>query len=143
MLQGNIGGEKAGGGQVGLTWERLSNLVGIRRGIRSSDQLAQTPQQQQEATQQSPAVRISGGVPFLSAGMPGQAAVPSTRTAAAALDGGGGAALDRASTKKVDVSSSGKLSVDVKAPEGTKVKAEGAGVFKKTEVSRQVASAEE
>jgi hypothetical protein len=85
--------------------------------------------------------------------MPGQAAVPSTRTAAtdgavvprtrtaaAALDGG---ALDRASTKKVDVNSNGKLSVDVKAPEGTKVSAEGKGVFKKTEVSRQMASAEE
>jgi hypothetical protein len=65
---------------------------------------------------------------------------PDPKSVTAALDG---KALDRASTKKVDVASNGKLQVDVKAPEGTKVKAEGKGVFKKTEVSRQVASAEE
>ena len=37
----------------------------------------------------------------------------------------------------VRVRGEGKISVDVKAPRGTKVKAEGGGLFKKTEVTRQ------
>jgi hypothetical protein len=45
--------------------------------------------------------------------------------------------LDRAATQRVDVNGTGKISVDVKAPNGTKVAATGGGLFKKTEVARQ------
>jgi uncharacterized protein (TIGR02594 family) len=44
-------------------------------------------------------------------------------------------ALDRANAMRV--TGTGKLSVDVKAPRGTKVEAQGEGLFKKTEVDRQ------
>jgi hypothetical protein len=71
--------------------------------------------------------RITGGVPFLSPGMPGM-------PAAQALDT---AAIDRAPSQRVDVNGTGKLSVDVKAPSGTKVAAEGDGLFKETQVKRQ------
>jgi hypothetical protein len=47
-----------------------------------------------------------------------------------------GRELDK--TPSVNVNGSGKISVEVKAPAGTKAGAEGEGLFKKTEVTRQV-----
>jgi len=44
--------------------------------------------------------------------------------------------LDRG-TNETRVTGTGKLSVDVRAPRGTKVDAEGKGLFKKTEIDRQ------
>jgi hypothetical protein len=44
-------------------------------------------------------------------------------------------ALDRGAETRV--TGTGKLSVDVRAPRGTKVEAEGGGLFKKTEIDRQ------
>jgi hypothetical protein len=49
-----------------------------------------------------------------------------------------GAALDRASQREVNVNGTGKISVDVRAPNGTNVQAQGEGLFRKTEISRQV-----
>jgi hypothetical protein len=43
-------------------------------------------------------------------------------------------AADKGSTHRVE--GTGKISVDVKAPRGTKVAASGGGIFKKTEVER-------
>jgi hypothetical protein len=50
-----------------------------------------------------------------------------------ALDRG---AMDRG--QNVSVNGTGKLTVDVRAPAGTRVAAEGGGIFKKTEVVRQI-----
>lgn len=47
-----------------------------------------------------------------------------------------GRELDK--TPSVNVNGSGKISVEVKAPAGAKTSAEGDGLFKKTEISRQV-----
>jgi hypothetical protein len=82
---------------------------------------------------------ITGGVPFLSPGMPGMPGTPAVPEAArpppmTVLDT---APLDRASSQRVDVNGTGKISVDVRAPPMTKVAAEGDGLFKKTEVARQ------
>jgi hypothetical protein len=44
--------------------------------------------------------------------------------------------MDRSVTQKVE--GTGKISVDVRAPQGTKVAAEGGGLFKKVETNRQV-----
>jgi hypothetical protein len=55
-------------------------------------------------------------------------------------NGDGSAALDRSALDRGTehrVHGTGKLSVDVKAPRGTKVDAEGDGLFKKTEIDRQ------
>lgn len=49
-----------------------------------------------------------------------------------------GAAMDRSG---VDVQTKGKLEVNVKAPEGTTVKAEGSGVLEKTSTNREVTQA--
>jgi hypothetical protein len=49
-----------------------------------------------------------------------------------------GAAMDRASNREVNVNGTGKISVDVRAPNGTNVQAQGEGLFRKTEISRQV-----
>jgi hypothetical protein len=38
----------------------------------------------------------------------------------------------------VNVNGTGKISVDVRAPRGTKVEAEAGGLFKKTEIQRNV-----
>jgi len=46
------------------------------------------------------------------------------------------AALDRAIGDQIQVNQNGQLSVDVRAPEGTTVKAEGGGVFNRTETNR-------
>lgn len=46
-------------------------------------------------------------------------------------------ALDRAAARDVNVNGSGKISVDVRAPAGTKVNAQGQGLFKTTEINRQ------
>ncbi|PWT74307.1 MAG: hypothetical protein C5B60_06855 [Chloroflexi bacterium] len=46
-------------------------------------------------------------------------------------------ALDRAAMQNVNVNGTGKISVDVNAPPGTRVAAEGEGLFKSTEISRQ------
>jgi hypothetical protein len=52
-----------------------------------------------------------------------------------ALDTG---ALDRAPSQRVDVNGTGKIAVDFKnMPRGVTSKAEGEGLFKKTEVTRQ------
>jgi len=45
--------------------------------------------------------------------------------------------LDSNASNETRVTGTGKLSVDVKAPRGTKVEAEGGGLFKKTEIDRQ------
>jgi hypothetical protein len=45
--------------------------------------------------------------------------------------------LDDKAAQGVNVNATGKLAVDVNAPAGTKVRAEGDGLFKKTEVNRQ------
>jgi hypothetical protein len=55
-----------------------------------------------------------------------------SRAAIAALD----ADMDRSVTQKVE--GTGKLTVDVNAPAGTKVDASGEGLFKKVETNRQV-----
>jgi hypothetical protein len=47
-----------------------------------------------------------------------------------------GKALNREFTNKVE--GSGRISVDVSAPRGTKFTAEGGGIFKQTEVSRSI-----
>jgi hypothetical protein len=46
-------------------------------------------------------------------------------------------ALDRAASRDVNVNGTGKISVDVRAPAGTRVGAQGQGLFKTTEVNRQ------
>lgn len=46
-------------------------------------------------------------------------------------------ALDRAAARDVNVNGSGKISVDVRAPAGTRVGAQGQGLFKTTEITRQ------
>jgi hypothetical protein len=46
-------------------------------------------------------------------------------------------ALDRAAVQNINVNGTGKLSVDVTAPPGTRVAADGEGLFKTTEISRQ------
>ena len=45
--------------------------------------------------------------------------------------------IDRTQSASTKVEGTGKLTVDVNAPKGTRVAAEGGGLFKKTEVSRQ------
>jgi hypothetical protein len=49
-----------------------------------------------------------------------------------------GAAMDRVANREVNVNGTGKISVDVRAPNGTNVQAQGEGLFRKTEISRQV-----
>jgi hypothetical protein len=63
------------------------------------------------------------------------------REEAASLDR---AALDRDMGREVSqkVEGTGKLTVDVNAPQGTKVAAEGDGLFKKVETNRQTQMAE-
>jgi hypothetical protein len=51
-----------------------------------------------------------------------------------AIDRGKVQAADKHFTHKVE--GTGKISVDVKAPRGTKVGASGGGLFKKTEIER-------
>jgi uncharacterized protein (TIGR02594 family) len=67
-------------------------------------------------------------------------ALPEGRTAGSGLDYRAsyesGRELDK--TPSVNVNGSGKISVEVKAPAGTKAGANGDGLFKKTEISRQV-----
>jgi hypothetical protein len=46
--------------------------------------------------------------------------------------------MDRATSNTIDVSTSGLFSVNVNAPEGTSVKAEGSGMLSKTELSRSM-----
>jgi hypothetical protein len=46
-------------------------------------------------------------------------------------------ALDRAAARDVNVNGTGKISVDVRAPAGTRVNAQGQGLFKRTEITRQ------
>lgn len=46
-------------------------------------------------------------------------------------------ALDRAAARDVNVNGTGKISVDVRAPAGTHVGAQGQGLFKRTEITRQ------
>jgi hypothetical protein len=48
------------------------------------------------------------------------------------------AQLDAANANPIKVDGSGKITVDVNAPKGTKVGAEGGGLFKDVEVNRQV-----
>ena len=60
---------------------------------------------------------------------PGQLAA-GTREAAAVID------RSRAMTHRVE--GTGKLSVDVSAPHGTSVQAEGGGLFKRTEMHRKL-----
>jgi hypothetical protein len=45
--------------------------------------------------------------------------------------------VDAARSQDVNVNATGKLTADINAPPGTKVKMEGDGLFKKTEVNRQ------
>jgi uncharacterized protein (TIGR02594 family) len=45
--------------------------------------------------------------------------------------------LDRSQVASTKIEGTGKLSVDVKAPKGTTVEAEGGGLFKQTEINRQ------
>lgn len=48
-----------------------------------------------------------------------------------------GADLDRSAAQQVNVSGTGRIRVDVRAPEGTRVDAQGEGLFKTTEIMRQ------
>ena len=45
--------------------------------------------------------------------------------------------IDRSQSAAQKVEGSGKISVDVNAPKGTKVDAEGKGIFKDVEINRQ------
>lgn len=66
-------------------------------------------------------------------GMMGGAAMDQSQVAQA-LDA---KALDRAAARDVNVNGTGKISVDVRAPAGTRVNAQGQGLFKRTEITRQ------
>ena len=46
--------------------------------------------------------------------------------------------IDRASSHRVQVEGSGKLTANINAPKGTDVSVDGGGIFKKVEVNRQV-----
>jgi hypothetical protein len=46
--------------------------------------------------------------------------------------------IDRASSHRVQVEGSGKLTANINAPKGTNVSVGGGGIFKKVEVNRQV-----
>jgi hypothetical protein len=107
------GGRPASWG--GAEWIEQARRAGVQKQL--------TPAQLQTALgrQAQPTEMRAGHVPFLGAGAAGLDTAP----------------LDRAPSQRVDVNGTGKLSVDVKAPEGTKVAAEGAGLFKDTEVKRQ------
>jgi hypothetical protein len=62
----------------------------------------------------------------------------SPRTRGETLDQPDGGVLDRATSSQIEVNQNGKLSVDVSAPAGTSVSAEGSGVFNQTETNRSV-----
>jgi hypothetical protein len=71
---------------------------------------------------------ITGGVPFLSAGMPGMPALDATQLSRA----------ERTFKSQVDVNGKGKIDVDFKnMPRGVIATAEDEGLFKKTEINRQ------
>jgi hypothetical protein len=72
--------------------------------------------------------RTSGGVPYLEQNVPGMPALTD-------MDRSG---FDREAKQSVNVRGDGTLKVDVNAPKGTSVKANGNGLFKKTEVTRRI-----
>jgi len=109
-------------------------------------QSEETPTPQREPIafnpdQPTPSAFDAGGrtIDLAGTGNPNQAAAEKLQTQSW-LDtaAGAGAAIDRAAQRDVNVNGTGKISVDVRAPSGTNVRAQGEGLFRKTEISRQV-----
>jgi hypothetical protein len=116
MVAGNVGGQAAGGGEVRRYFVPRSSLIGVRRAGEAELGTATAERQRLEQMRQS------------NIAVPQQQAVALDRTAGRELD----------KTPSVNVNGSGKISVEVKAPAGTKAGANGDGLFKKTEITRQV-----